>query len=225
VESSLIIDIVGNGPSCYDFVPCGNITVGCSSGLLTSKPDWLMMQDEFSMDCIADGITVAIAPIYLSTHAIYFINTFWEREKRDKFLSKISLKKLTQTQLSTIPDPFKFSKLNIIKYGRNYEWDLPISCGCMAVLFAIVKHNPTHIRCWGFDAHKEGKVVDLDHHLNRSNGYAIFDESILRRNRDEKYMHNDDSTRGEEYANRGFLWQKTLEGINSYFPEVKIEIV
>ena len=94
----------------------------------------------------------------------------------------------------------------------------------MAVLFAIIKYSPNHIRCWGFDAHKQGKVVDLDHHLNREDGYAKFDESLLRRNRHEKYKH-DDKLRGEEYINRGFLWQKTLEGINSYFPTVKIEIV
>lgn len=221
----MIIDVVGNGPSCYDFKPEGNITVGCGPGLVGSKPDWVMMQDEFCLDCVCDDLYEVIAPVHLSIHAIHFINTYWEREKRDKFLSKISLKKLTQSQLSTIPAPFKFSKLNIIKYGRNYEWDLPISCGCMAVLFAIIKHNPTHIRCWGFDAHKQGEVVDLDHHLNRSDGYAIFNESILRRNRDKKYLHSDDSTRGEEYVNRGFLWQKTLEGINSYFPKVRIEIM
>ena len=221
----MIVDVVGNGPSCYDFKPEGNITVGCNVGLLSSKPDWVLMQDEFTMNCVIDEKLKPIAPVHLSISAIHFINAFWEKEKRDKFLSKISLKKLTQSQLSTIPAPFKFSKLNIIKYGRNYAWEYPISCGCMAVLFAIIKHNPTHIRCWGFDAHKQGSVVDLDHHLNRSDGYAIFNESLLRRNRDKKYLHSDDSTRGEEYVNRGFLWQKTLEGINSYFPKVRIEIM
>ena len=225
MESSLIVNVVGNGPSCYDFVPDGNVTVGCNVGLLSSKPNWLMMQDEFTMNCVVDEKLKPIAPVHLSIPAIHFINTYWEREKRDKFLNKISLKKLTQSQLSLIPATFNFSKLNIIKYGRNYEWDLPISCGCMAVLFAIIKYNPTHIRCWGFDAHKQGKVVDLDHHLNRSDGYALFDESILRRNRNEKYKHYDDSARGEEYSNRGFLWQRTLVGMNSYFPEVKIEIM
>lgn len=220
----MIVDVVGNGPSCYDFKPSGNITIGCGPGLVGSKPNWVLMQDEFSLDSVCDNKCDAVAPVHLSIHAIHIITKRWKSERRDKFLRRVELKKLPKLALARIPEPFRFSELNIIKHGRDYSWDLPISCGCMAVLFAIIKYSPNHIRCWGFDAHKQGKVVDLDHHLNNINGYAKFDESLLRRNRDKKYMH-DDSLRSEEYANRGFLWQKTLEKINSYFPEVKIEIV
>ena len=94
----------------------------------------------------------------------------------------------------------------------------------MAVMFAIIKHDPSHIRCWGFDAHKDGYVVDLDHHLKRSDGYVKIDVLNLRRNREKKYAH-DDSSRDESYVYRGFLWQKTLEEINSYFPNVTVELM
>ena len=217
----MIIDVVGSGPSCYDFEPCGNITVGTGPGIIKSKPDWLMMQDEYGLNKFTDDKYEAIAPVHLSIHAIHILKKRWDSEKRDKFLSKVTLKKLTKLELSKIPKPFKFSELNIIKFGRDYEWDLPISCGCMAVLFAIIKHNPSHVRCWGFDAHKCGNVVDLDHHLNRSDGYAKFDVSNLRRNREEIYTHDDT----EDHENRGFLWQRTLEKINSYFPKVMIELM
>ena len=217
----MIVDVVGNGPSCYNFTPSGNITVGTNPGIIKSKPDWLMMQDEYGLNKFTEDKYEAIAPVYLSIHAIHILKKRWDSEKRDKFLSKVTLKKLTKLELSKIPKPFKFSELNIIKFGRDYEWDLPISCGCMAVLFAIIKHNPSHVRCWGFDAHKCGNVVDLDHHLNRSDGYAKFDVSNLRRNREEIYKHDDT----EDHENRGFLWQRTLEKINSYFPKVMIELM
>ena len=32
----MIVDVVGNGPSCYDFKPEGNITVGCNVGEFNS---------------------------------------------------------------------------------------------------------------------------------------------------------------------------------------------
>lgn len=226
MESSLIIDVVGNGPSCYDFKPAGNITVGCNVGLLSSKPNWLMIQDEYSLDCFITGkLKTVDAPAYLSLHTINLISTKWTPQQRKTLFNTIEIKKLSTQELHSIPEPFKFSRKNIITYGRGYKWEYHISCGDMAVLFAIIKHKPTHVRCWGFDAHLDGTVADLDHHLNRSDGYAIFDESILRRNRDEKYMHSDDYSRGEEYATRGFNWNKTLQGINSYFPEIKIEIM
>lgn len=225
MESYLIVDVVGNGPSWELFDHSGDITVGCSAGIKGTNPHWLMIQDEYSLDCFITGkLKTVDAPAYLSLHTINLISTKWTPQQRKTLFNTIEIKKLSTQELHSIPEPFKFSRKNIVTYGRGYKWEYHISCGDMAVLFAIIKHKPSHIRCWGFDAHLDGTVADMDH-LIKSNAWVILNESNLRRNRSSKYMHSDDYSRGKEYATRGFNWNKTLQGINSHFPEIKIEIM
>ena len=214
------VAIIGNGPSWEKYDGWGDAVVGCSMGAPIERAYNFTIAGYFNW--LADYVTQdswsipSKAPMYLAPHVMYQFKKYLSLEKQQILFDRVNIK-LDFSIIKRFPKSFHIDTKRVVRErihnGKAYLGEKnnslkAITSGHWAIIYAQAFFNPTHIRCWGFDAHLDYKTKSDT--MSLEYGYP-----------EDKLPHK----RSEQHLLLAKSWPVTFNFIQSVYPNCKIEIV
>jgi hypothetical protein len=214
------VAIIGNGYSWEKYDGWGDAVIGCNMGAPIDRAYNFTTAGNFKW--LADHVTQdswsipSKAPMYMAPHLMYQFKKNLSTEKQQILFDRVNVK-LDFSIIKRFPKSFHIDTKRVALYrihtGKAYLGEKnnglkSITSGHWAIIYAQAVFSPTHVRCWGFDAHLDYKTKSDTMSLE----YGYPEDKLT-------------SKKSEEHLLLAKRWPVTFKFIQSVYPNCKIEIV